>query len=175
MLGDWDRMVDVHADGTESAHYSIPLNSLDVLVHRSAWEAWGHGQYRQAVANAAASLNKFTQDRLGRHDVYDSALMLEAFTSADPAEGKPRLRCPGNPNSPTVKAMQEGAMHYSRGAFMAIRNPAVHWTENGNPATAGAHLAALSVIAQWVRYWNKVERTPPTPGPETWLSDITAP
>jgi hypothetical protein len=48
------------------------------------------------------------------------------------------------------------------GAFMAIRNPAVHWTRNGNPAQAAEQLAALSVVARWVRYWDVVRYTPPT-------------
>jgi Protein of unknown function (Hypoth_ymh) len=48
--------------------------------------------------------------------------------------------------------MQKGAHLLAAGAMMAVRNPAVHVTGNGNPASAGEQLAALSVVARWVRY-----------------------
>jgi hypothetical protein len=58
------------------------------------------------------------------------------------------------------------------GAFMAIRNPAVHWTRDGNPAMAGEQLAALSVIAHWVKYWDMVRYTAPVPTPAEWLESM---
>ncbi len=38
----------------------------------------------KAVSDAATSLNSFTQNRLGRHDISDEDLMGEAFTDRDP-------------------------------------------------------------------------------------------
>ncbi|HET9894583.1 MAG TPA: TIGR02391 family protein [Streptosporangiaceae bacterium] len=159
ILGDWDGMTE--NDG-ETVQWVIPLNALDLVVHDAVAQNWRHGQYRQAVENAAGKLNKFTQDWLDRHDISDSDLMTQAFSPNRPKDGAPRLRCPGNPESEIVRAMQEGAMHFAKGAMMAIRNPAVHWTGNGNPASASEQLAALSVVARWVRYWDVVKYSPPT-------------
>ena len=158
VLGDWDEMVD--DDG--QVQFGVPLNALDVVVLEAARHDWDHEKWRQAVANAAAKLVKYTQDRLDRHDLSDSELMSEAFSENEPQSGRPRLRCPGNPESETVRSMQKGAKLFAMGAFQAIRNPAVHWTGNGNPASAGEQLAALSVVARWVRYWDVVKYTPPT-------------
>jgi hypothetical protein len=171
VLGDWDSMTEVRADGTEIVQFGTPLNALDVIVCEAARYDWDHGHWRQAVANAAGVLNKFVQDRLDRHDISDSELMSHAFSSNPPQEGEPRLRCPGDPQSTTVRAMQEGAKLFAMGAFMAIRNPAVHWTRDGNPAMAGEQLAALSVIAHWVKYWDIVRYTAPVPTPE-WLESM---
>lgn len=159
ILGDWDGMTE--NDG-ETVQWVMPLNTLDLVVHDALAQNWRHGQYRQAVENAAGKLNKFTQDRLDRRDISDSALMSEAFLPEPPKPGKARLRCPGDPEDETVRAMQKGAQLFAMGAMMAIRNPAVHWTRNGNPASAAEQLAALSIIARWVRYWDIERYTPPT-------------
>jgi hypothetical protein len=157
VLGDWDEMTDDHHE----VQFGITLGALDVVVLEAARQDWYNGHWRQAVANAAAKLNKFTQDRLGVHDISDSELMSEAFSENDPQSSRPRLRCPGNPESMTARSMQKGAKLFAMGAYMAIRNPAVHWTGNGNPASAGEQLAALSIIARWVRYWDVAQ--PPVP------------
>jgi Protein of unknown function (Hypoth_ymh) len=160
VLGDWDEMTE--NDG-ETVQFGVPLNALDLVVLEAARQDWNHGQYRQAVANAAAKLNSFLQDRLDVHDISDNDLMAHAFSDKEPQPGRPRLRCPGKQESATVKSMQAGAKLFAIGAYMAIRNPAVHWTRNGNPSSAAEQLAALSVIARWVRYWDVVRYMPPVP------------
>jgi hypothetical protein len=170
VLGDWDEMVDCPNDGPEALKFGMPFGTLDVVVLEAARQDLYNGHWRQAVANAAAKLNKFTQDRLDRHDLSDSALMSEAFSPDDPKQGKPRLRCPGNPESETVRSMQKGAQLFAMGAMMAIRNPAVHWTGNGNPPSAAEQLAALSVVARWVRYWDVAQ--PPVRGSAEWLESM---
>ena len=60
------------------------------------------------------------------------------------------------------------------GAFKAIRNPAVHWTGDGNPAMAGEQLAALSIIAHWVHYWDVVCTSAPVPTAAEWLEQNNA-
>src|SRR6266851_7957856 len=99
VLGDWDEMA---GDDGETVQFGVPLNALDVVVLEAARQDWDQGKWRDAVANAAAKLNKYAQDRVGRHDISDSALMSEAFSPDDPKVGKPRLRCPGNPESETI-------------------------------------------------------------------------
>lgn len=154
ILGDWDNMTE---DDGETVQWVLPLNTLDLVVHDALDQNWRRGQYRQAVENAAGKLNKFTQDRLGRYDISDNDLMAQAFSINDPTPGKPRLRCPGYPDTMTARSMQQGALYFAQGVFMAIRNPAIHWTRNGNPASAAEQLTALSVVARWVRYWDVVK------------------
>jgi hypothetical protein len=142
---------------------TLPLSVLDPMVYGPAEPLWAGGKYRQAVGDAASNVNHFTQHRLGRHDVSDSDLMAQAFGEKDPEEGKPRLRCPGDQDSMTVRSMQHGAMFMAMGVFQAIRNPAVHLTGDWNPVTAAEHLAALSIVARWVRHWEVVRYVPPSP------------
>jgi hypothetical protein len=142
---------------------ALPLAVLDPMVFASTAPLWAAGKYRQAVGDAATSVNHFTQNRLDRHDISDSDLMAQAFTDKPPEPGKPRLRCPGDQDSMTVQSMQRGAMFMSMGVFQAIRNPAVHMTGDWNPVTAAEHLTALSVVARWVRHWNVVIHIPPPP------------
>lgn len=153
LLQSWAAMVVFDADGTQR----LPLPAfLSPGVRDAAGELWDRGQWRLAVGNAAGRVNEITQIRLGRHDVSDSTLMSEAFRPEPPEPGKSRLRCPGKQDSETVRSQQKGAQHFAMGTFQAIRNPAVHWTGNGNPVTAAEDLAALSKIAGWVSHWDVV-------------------
>jgi hypothetical protein len=142
---------------------ALPLNVLDPVVANAAVPLFEAGKYRQAVADAATSVNQLTQNRLGRHDVSDKNLMAQAFSDDPPAQGKPRLRCPGDHRSLAVRSMQQGALFMAQGCFQAIRNPATHMTGDWNPVTAAEHLAVLSVVARWVRHWDVVEYVPPPP------------
>jgi hypothetical protein len=172
VLADWDTMC--NDENGEVVQFGLPLNALDVVVLEGARYDWDHGHWRQAVANAAGQLNKFAQDRLGVHDISDGDLMSQAFSDKEPKEGRPRLRCPGNQESMTVQSMQHGAQLFAMGAFQAIRNPAVHWTRDGNPAMAGEQLAALSIVARWVRYWDVVVYQAPVPTAAEWLEQNNA-
>lgn len=86
----------------------------------------------------------------------DTQLMLEAFSKDEPGPGRPRLRCPGDHSSQTVRSRQEGAMYYARGCFQAIRNPASHEHHEWDPQVALESLTALSVLARWIDDWSVV-------------------
>jgi hypothetical protein len=101
----------------------LPLKLLDPVVSAVALPLWEAGKLRQAVSDAATSLNRFAQDRIGRHDISDKDLMGQVFSDKEPKEGKARLRCPGNPKSEAVRSRQEGARAFAIGTFQAIRNP----------------------------------------------------
>jgi hypothetical protein len=163
LLKSWSDMVVSNEDEDAVAQPLLPFVSMDWLVSGSIWELWQADKYRQAVNEAATRLNAFTQDRLGRHDASDSDLMAQAFSDKEPERGKPRLRCPGDHTKMTVQSMQRGAMLMSMGAFQAIRNPAAHLTGDWNPVTAAEYLAALSIVARWVRHWDVVRYVPPPP------------
>lgn len=141
----------------------LPLRMLDPVVSEAALSLWVPGKYRQAVNDAATSLNSFAQARIGRHDISDKDLMAQAFCDKDPERGKARLRCPGNPQSETVRSQQEGARAFAIGTFQAIRNPAHHLTGDWNPVTAFHHLVALSQVADWFRHWDVARWIQPLP------------
>ena len=97
----------------------IPVLSADHF-HRWAWQAartlWDSAHYRHAVQAAATAIIDHTQNKLGRRDVADTQLMQEALSPNPPEPGKPRLRCPGDPSSPTTQSRQRGAFQSAVGA-----------------------------------------------------------
>ena len=138
----------------------VTLRMLHPLVYSPAHAHWEAGRYRSAVSDAATNVSQYAQWRLGRYDISEKDLMSQAFTEKPPEQGKPRLRCPGNPNSQTVQSQQQGAMLFSMGCYAAFRNPAQHLTGDWNPHTAFQHLAAFSIVAQWVQDWRPVFAPP---------------
>jgi len=158
------------AEGVETARYALgrlrtqaetrarlgtaaPAMLADAL-HPTIWDAasarWASGHHSDAVQRAATFLNAHIQDLVSRHDVSDSELMREAFSLADPVDGKPRLRWPGADDDLTVKTMRIGVLNFSQGVFSAIRNPATHSTVDMERQEALEHLATLSALARWV-------------------------
>jgi hypothetical protein len=134
----------------------IPVLPADQF-HRWIWQAartlWDSAHYRHAVQAAATAINDHTQNKLGRRDVADTQLMQEAFSPNSPEPGKPRLRCPGDPSSPTTQSRQRGALQYAAGCFGAIRNPATHEQGEWDQHVALEYLAGLSVLARWIDDW----------------------
>jgi Protein of unknown function (Hypoth_ymh) len=139
---------------------------LDRVVAEAALPLWKAGKYRQAVNDAATSLNQFAQQQLGRRDLSDKKLMEEAFSDKPPVPGKARLRCYrlGRPME-SVHSQQGGARSFCSGTFQAIRNPAHHLSGDGNPVTAFHHLVALSQVAHYFRNWKIETHTVPPPEP----------
>jgi len=160
ILGLWKAMTALQEKAGEPV---LPMSALDPVVSEGVSLLWLAGKYRQAVNDAATNLNVFAQDRIGRHDISDKDLMAQALSEKDPEEGKSRLRCPGNPETETVRSQMEGARMFAIGTFQAIRNPAHHLTGDWNPALAFHYLAALSQVAYWFRNWDIVRYAPPHP------------
>jgi hypothetical protein len=128
-----------------------------LVITISVRAQWRAGNYRNAVGDVATNVSWYTQKRLGRYDISERDLMAQAFTDKPPKPGEPRLRCPGNPDSPTVQSQQQGAILFAMGAYQAFRNPAQHLTGDWNPITAFHYLAAFSTIAAWVDTWDVVK------------------
>ena len=160
LLEAWEQLDEHERTGGGPA---FPLSLLDPVISEVATPLWNATKFRQAVNDAATGLNRFSQDQVGRHDISDKALMAEVFSDKDPERDKPRLRCPGDHASETVRSQQEGARAYAIGTFQAIRNPAHHLPGDWNPVTAFHHLASLSQVAQWFRNWDVDQWTPPPP------------
>jgi hypothetical protein len=134
----------------------LPIEAFEGIIAGTARKHWDAGRYRNAVSDAATRVNSYTQQRIGRYDISDKALMAEAFSEKPPEPGAPRLWCPENKTSLTVRSQQEGAKLFAMGAFAAIRNPAHHLTGEWLPAIAFEYLAAFSIVARWVRCWDVV-------------------
>jgi Protein of unknown function (Hypoth_ymh) len=150
-------------DGAQAENGSpvLPMTVLDPLVYQAAIKHWKHGHYRIAVGEAATNVDRYTQRRLQRWDVFGASLMEAAFSTAPPQPGKPRLRCPCDQADDTVRSQQTGALNYAKACFMAMRNPAHHQKGDWNPFTAFHHVVSLSQVALWVRNWNLVSYVPP--------------
>ncbi|MFJ4160249.1 TIGR02391 family protein [Microbacterium testaceum] len=129
---------------------SMAADALHPLVWEAASKRWDAGHFSDAVQRAATFLNAHVQDISGRRDVSDSELMREVFSMGDAAQGKPRLRWPGEDNDLTVKTMRVGILNMAQGVFSAIRNPATHSTEDMERQEALEQLATLSILARWI-------------------------
>ena len=139
-----------------------PALSADQF-HPWVWQAaqtlWNSGHYRLAVQAAATAINAHTQTRLNRRDAADDSLMQEAFSANAPQSGRPRLRCHGDPSSPTVQSRQRGALQFAVGCFQAILNPATHEQGEWGEQPALEYLACFSALARWIDDW-RVDTAP---------------
>ncbi|MEV5975781.1 TIGR02391 family protein [Streptomyces sp. NPDC052114] len=130
---------------------SLSADRLHPWVWEPAAPLWAAEARQDAVLAAARTVNRRLQQKLNRHDIGETDLCMQSFDLKDPVAGKPRLRFPGDRDTPTWRARQEGAKYVAAGAFLAIRNVAAHedevtWSEQ----EALEHLATLSVLARWV-------------------------
>jgi hypothetical protein len=134
---------------TDAAPGIVP-ESLHPWVWDAARKLWESGHRRHAVQAAATAINKHLQDKLDRHDLADDKLLQEAFSVKAAEPGKPRLRIPGDPSSPTVASLQRGVPQFGVGCFWVIRNPTTHETAEWSPQKALEQLAALSILARLI-------------------------
>lgn len=130
---------------------SIAADALHPWVWEPAAPLWGAEAYQDAVLAAARTVNRRLQQKLGRHDIGEYDLAMQAFDLKDPAPGKPRLRSPGVRTTPSWRARQEGAKYMTAGFFLAIRNVAAHLDDaEWGAQEALEYLATLSVVAHWI-------------------------
>ncbi|MFP8959030.1 TIGR02391 family protein [Streptomyces nanhaiensis] len=146
-----------------------PAIAADCL-HPWAWEPaaplWAAEARQDAVLAAARTVNRRLQQKLGRHDIGETDLCMQAFDLKAAQPGKPRLRFPGNRTTATWRARQDGAKYFTAGAFLAIRNVAAHeeavdWSRQD----ALEHLAALSIVARWIEECT-IEQAQPSEPPQ---------
>jgi hypothetical protein len=128
---------------------TMAADGLHPTIWNSASGRWDAGHFSDAVQRAATFLNAEIQDRTGRRDISDAALMKEVFSLDVPTPERPRLRWPGADDDQTVRAMRVGMLNYAQGVYSAIRNPATHGTNELQRQEALEQLAALSVLARW--------------------------
>ncbi|MEE1622989.1 TIGR02391 family protein [Zafaria sp. J156] len=129
---------------------TIEPSVLHPLVWASAQRLWNDGHLRQAVAAAAEAVSGQMKQLTGRNNASDTSLWQQAFAQADPQEGKPRLRWPGDSDDQDVKTMQAGLLSFAPGVNMVIRNPATHVAVDFTKQDGLEQLATLSVLAKFV-------------------------
>lgn len=129
----------------------ISAGRLHPWVWGPAASLWDDGHRRAAIQAASTQLDLALQAKLNRFDVGGTDLVTQSFTVEAPEVGKPRLRFRGlQPGTDIFKSAHEGAMHFGRGCFMAIRNLATHDLTEPEEQVALELLAALSVMAGWI-------------------------
>lgn len=89
-------------------------------VWSSAAPLWPTGQYRVAVANAAASLSAHIAEKSGITNLADRGVVQQVFASKS-APGQARLHLRGDVASDTWRSRQEGLHLIAQGAFAGIR------------------------------------------------------
>lgn len=129
---------------------SLPADQFHPWVWDAARTFWESKHFRAAVHAAASAISAHLQDKLGRRDVTDAALVQEALSPSSPEPGKPRLRIPGDQKSPDVKSLQRGTLLLGQGAYAALRNPAAHGVSDLPEQEALEQLATFSVLARLI-------------------------
>jgi uncharacterized protein (TIGR02391 family) len=148
---------------------TAPRLSADEL-HPWVWEAarpqWDTGHHAEAVRAAASSLNSRLQQRIGRRDISDKALVEQSFTREAAKPTAPRLRVMQPDESETYRSLQDGVRSFGVGCFQAIRNPLSHLPPDHEQLDlsrqeALERLAALSLLARWIENADLEEEGPP--------------
>lgn len=98
----------------------ISAANLHPWVWSGAASLWQSGHFRSAVEDAAKKVNAETQNKIGRRDVSEGDLFVQAFSS-DPAKpGANRLRRMKPDGSKTYESMQRGARSFAEGIYAGI-------------------------------------------------------
>ncbi|MDE0775922.1 MAG: hypothetical protein OSB43_06600 [Nocardioides sp.] len=129
----------------------LAADALHPWVWRAAQPHWESGNHDAAVWAAAINLNTTLQQKAERPDLGESKLVQEAFATADPAPGRPRLRLCDDSNPDLFKDRHVGAIQLGQGLFSGVRNPLNHvGAPDLTEQEALETLAAWSLFARWV-------------------------
>lgn len=144
-----------HAEALESIVAGGPaLDSAN--LHPWVWSVaspiWPTGMYRHAVQTAGANVDNMAKAKVRRTDVSGVKLAGEAWGSADPSSGRPRLRPEGfgAPGDESYESALAGARELHSGAMRRIRNLVTHETEELSEQVALEQLATLSFVARLI-------------------------
>ena len=132
---------------------TLAANQLHPWVWNAAASLWDDGYFGQAVEDAYKKVERETQQRVGRLNLYGKDLYAQAFSLDDPKPDMPRLRFPHldkTMQEQSWRSAHQGAMHLGMGCAQGIRNPQAHPSDDITEQEALEQLAALSVLARWV-------------------------
>lgn len=124
-------------------------------MHPWVWDGarslWQSGHYGEAVRAASTKINAELQNKIGRRDVSEKDLILQAFSDEAPVPGRPRLRLPDEDGGSTAKSLRRGIRMLGEGCFAALRNPVSHDPiVDVEEVIALERLATLSLLARWI-------------------------
>ncbi|GAA1315386.1 TIGR02391 family protein [Pseudonocardia xinjiangensis] len=130
---------------------TLPADTFHPWVWDAARTFWESRHYAQAVEQAWKSINAHLQNKVGRRDVSDDALVNAALPMTEPKAGNARLHLPGDRSSPTWVSRQRGLHMMGQACAAGIRNVVAHELDLDLPSqVALEYLAALSVLARWI-------------------------
>lgn len=140
-----------HADKLGPSGPVLAARSMHPKVWQVASAYWDTGLYDDAVEAAAKVVRAEARAKVGKSDL-DESTVGDLFSPDDPKPGMPRLRFPNVPrdDAKTWEALHRGALHFTKGAFLALRNPRAHLILNSGELQALEELAAFSLIARWI-------------------------
>lgn len=119
-------------------------------VWSGARSLWQSGHFAEAVHAASMKVNAETQNRVGRRDIAETTLFIQAFNDGAASSISPRLRLPEDDGGQTANSMRRGVRMFAEGCYAAIRNPIAHEGADLSETEALERLAAFSILARWV-------------------------
>jgi uncharacterized protein (TIGR02391 family) len=129
---------------------TLDVSGLHPWIWEGARSLWNSGHFREAVLASMRKLNAETQNRVGRRDVSETDLFVQAFSDDDPLAGRSRLR-PKDDDGKSAKSFRRGVRSFAEGCFAMLRNPGSHdELEELDETEAIEQLAALSILARIV-------------------------
>ncbi len=129
---------------------SVNVSALHPWVAGMAASLWAGGYHRQAVEEAARSVEVHLRAKLALPGGTGAPLVTNAFSLKDARPGDPRLRSREFvEGSESWTNAHEGAMLFGRGCMMRVRNLYSHGHEPSEQEALEA-LAALSLLARWI-------------------------
>jgi hypothetical protein len=141
-------LIDVESE--EADVPAVDIGGLHPWIAGMATSLWHGDHHRQAVEEAARSVEVQLRAKLKIDGGTSTSLISEAFSLKAPEEGKPRLRFSQYaPGSASWKNAHDGAANFGRGCVMRIRNLLVHGDELPEQEALES-LAALSLLARWI-------------------------
>jgi acid stress-induced BolA-like protein IbaG/YrbA len=130
---------------------TMSVAALHPWVWEGARSLWQSGHFREAVRTASTKVNAETQNKLGRRDTSEQALLQEAFSSDEPQPDRPRLRPAGDDGGKTAKSVRRGIVALAEFCYAALRNPVSHDPlEELAEQHALEQLASLSLLARYI-------------------------
>jgi uncharacterized protein (TIGR02391 family) len=177
VIPDWRTSIELHKSNRWTRHREATMRAITILerqaelraklgdnapnldasrLHPWAWDGarslWQSRHYREAVEAALKKVSAEAQNKTGRHDITETNLFKQLFTTDEAKPGKPRLRLMADDDSDTYRSIHRGAASLAEGLFAGIRNVVAHTVAEteADEQRALEQLAAVSVLARWV-------------------------